>query len=367
MNGPTLATVAFGATFTPTAYRELTAAPRSGLRGDRAPLLRLVAEALGGGTDAGDPVDYSEGLDAAVACHDYPQLYDMSAPPGAVREQQYRAALDARTRTSPTTFAPFTVPEYARSDWQMLDWCTRWPVAPANNPAGPPRPPSGRYPSVPVLVLSGELDSITTAAEGDLVAQQFPNAQQVLVRNSTHVTAVGDTDNCAQRLVRTFVLSPGTVPGHLRACAQNIPPIRALGGFPRSLAEVRPAAASKGVPLRARQVGPAAAATVTDLLGRWWNNYSGHGFGLRAGRWTYSGDRTVVFRLRGVRLVTGVAVSGTARWNRYGERMRVHLRLRGTGPHGRLHGTWHTKRVGAVAVLSGKIGGRHVRLRFPAP
>ena len=67
----------------PAFYRELTAALRSALDGDRKPLLRLVAEATGGGTDAGPAFYYSEGLDAAVACHDYPQLYDMTSPPGA--------------------------------------------------------------------------------------------------------------------------------------------------------------------------------------------------------------------------------------------------------------------------------------------
>ena len=95
VNGPGLVDVAFGATFTPVFYRELTAALRSGLAGDRAPLLRLVAEATGGGTDAGPVRAYSEGLDAAVACHDYPQLYDMTAAPevrqAAVRRRARRA------------------------------------------------------------------------------------------------------------------------------------------------------------------------------------------------------------------------------------------------------------------------------------
>ena len=53
VDGPALVAVAFGATYTPAFYRELTAALRSGLAGDRGPLLRLVAEATGGGTDAG--------------------------------------------------------------------------------------------------------------------------------------------------------------------------------------------------------------------------------------------------------------------------------------------------------------------------
>ena len=80
---------------------------------------------------------YSEGLDAAVACHDYPQLYDMTAPPGRCASGQYAAALRRRAPTR-TTYGPFTVHEYADSDWQALDWCTRWPSAPASNPAGPP-------------------------------------------------------------------------------------------------------------------------------------------------------------------------------------------------------------------------------------
>ena len=45
-------------------------------------------------------------------------------------------------------------------------------------------------------------------------------------------------------------------------------------------------------PLRARRAGTAAAAAVADLMDRWWNNYSGHGVGLRGGTWTYTGDRT---------------------------------------------------------------------------
>jgi pimeloyl-ACP methyl ester carboxylesterase len=117
-----LAVVAYGATYAPVFYREFTAALRSALRGYRAPLLRLVAEATGGGTNAGPVVAYSEGLDAAVACHDYPQLYDMTARPGRTREEQLVDALDRRHRNSPRTYGPFTVHEYARSDWETLSW-----------------------------------------------------------------------------------------------------------------------------------------------------------------------------------------------------------------------------------------------------
>jgi pimeloyl-ACP methyl ester carboxylesterase len=366
VTGPTLVSVAFGATYSVAFYREMTAAMRSGLRGDRKPLLRLVAEAIGGGTDAGDPIDYSEGLDAAVACHDYPQLYNMRARP-AVRQRQYAGAIARASRTTPAMYGPFTIREYAHSDWQSLDWCTQWPVAPAGNPAAPPTPPGGSYPSVPVLVLSGELDSITTPAEGHLVTQQFPDAQQVVVRNSFHVTAMGDTDGCAQSLVRAFVLNPGPLSAARRACADAVAPLRAMGVFPRSLRSVAPAAASGRASVTVRRAGRVAALTVTDLIDRWQNNYSGVGYGLRAGHWSYTGDRITRFHLHRVELVPGVAVSGTAMWNRYGNSMRVSLRLSGSGPHGRLRGSWLTRRTGANAVLAGKLGGHRVRLTFTAP
>jgi len=324
---------------------------RSGLAGDHRPLLRLVAEATGGGTDAGPVQAYSEGLDAAVACHDYPQLYDMTAPP-TTRQAQYAAALDARTRSDAATYGPFTVREYADSDWQMLDWCTQWPAAPASNPAGPPLPPGGAYPDVPVLVLSGELDSITTPAEGAMVTAQFPRARQVLVRNSFHVTTVGDTDRCAVRIVRTFVASPtAPTPRALRRCARDVPPVRALGRFPSS------------APTTAREVARAAALTAADLPDRWWNNYSGHGVGLRGGTWRYAGDRVVRFRLSDVRLVAGLPVSGTAVWDRDGATMTVSLDL----PSGHLAGSWDTRRVGARAVLTGTLRGHPVRVAFLAP
>ena len=204
IDGPALVTLAFGATYGPSIYRELPGALRSALAGNRAPLLRLVAEDdfPSGGVD--DAVDYSEGLDAAVSCHDYPQLYDMTSPVAA-RKTQYAAAVSAEQQHRPGVYGPFTISEYLRSDWEEQDWCLQWPIASAGHPAGPPAPPSGHYPSTPTLVLSGELDSITTPAEGSIVASHFPAARQVIVSNSFHVTALGDTDGCAVRVLRAFV------------------------------------------------------------------------------------------------------------------------------------------------------------------
>ncbi|WP_375487844.1 alpha/beta fold hydrolase, partial [uncultured Jatrophihabitans sp.] len=92
-------------------YRQLDAAARAYLeRRDATPLLRLYAQDIG--YDYSDyhaaAADYSDGLYLAVACTDYPQLFDMRSAPSARRAQLAASikALPART------FAPFTTREW---------------------------------------------------------------------------------------------------------------------------------------------------------------------------------------------------------------------------------------------------------------
>jgi pimeloyl-ACP methyl ester carboxylesterase len=379
LDGPGLVYLAFNATYTSVTYRELDAAIRAWFsRRDKAPLLRLWAEVQfpGGGTSA--PADYSEGLDAAVSCTDYPQLYDMRATP-ARRLTQYRAAVTQRITTSPDTYAPFSVRDYLRSDWAEQEWCRTWPTAPAPYTQGPIRPPGGRYPSsVRVLVLSGELDTITTAAEGEMVARQWPRAQQVVVANSFHVTAVGDIDTCASRIVQRFVMST-SVPRGVAACASRVAPVRAAAAYRRSSGDAPRAAPLSGStrsPSRLSAV-TATAETVADLLDRWVQTYEPGGVGLRGGRWTADGDEVVTFRLTGYRLVRDLAVSGTVRWSRYANRVTVDLRVTRTTPGGRpvpgatvngnLAGAWDTRARSARAVLRGVLGGQPVKASLRAP
>ena len=196
-----------------------------------------------------------------------------------------------------------------------------------------------------------------------MVVRQFPRAKQIHVANSFHVTAVGDTDHCAVRILRRFVRTPSRWPQH--ACAVAVPPVRAVGVFPRLVRDV--AAARGRGSTTARRIAPLAAATVADLLDRWWNNYSGHSPGLRGGSWSYAGDRTTVFHLHRDRLAVDLAVSGTATWHRYRNRIAVELRVDSHGRHGRLHGHWDTRSLGARATLTGEMAGHPVAATFRAP
>ncbi len=369
VDGRTLTYVAFGATYGPTTYRELDAALRATLEGRPAALLRLVAEAYhpGGGID--DPVDYSEGADAAVSCQDYPTLYDRRDLPPA-RADQYEAAIAAREQSHPGTYAPFTIREYLGSDWEFASWCLQWPTAPAAYRQGPIRPPQPYSPKVPVLVVSGEHDSITTAAEGDIVARQWPRSQHVVVANSYHVNAVGDTENCAVRIVRAFVQHPRrTVPRSVTSCATQVPPLRATPAFRARSSQAPPATAISGT-TSARRLSAVttSAETVADVLDRWYQTYAATGRGLHGGTFRMRGYDTVRFTLDRVRLVPDLAVSGSVRWDRYAHTVRVDLSVRQRG-HGRGHlvGTWDSRAQGAQAVLTGRIDGRPVHARLPAP
>jgi pimeloyl-ACP methyl ester carboxylesterase len=379
VTGAALVGLAFGATYGPAYYREFAASMRAALHGDRAPLLRLIAETNDSSSYAGIPTAYSEGLDAAVTCQDYPQLFDMSDPP-AQRLREYKASVRKEQRQHPRVYAPFTIKEYLHSVWEEANWCLKWPSPSAAHPAGPPAPPSGHYPSVPTLVLSGELDSITTPAEGALVAAQFPGARQVIIANSFHVTAEDDTDGCGSSVLRHFVTHPRRAfsTSTLR-CTHRVPPLRALDRYRTSFTTVAPARRRQGnhVGVLGRRAVAAGAGVVADLIDRWFNNYSGHGVGLYGGTWHYGGSATVTFHVKGFRLERNLAVSGLVRWSPTSHRLSARLRLQrvtrsgrvvhGSAATGTVNGHWNTRRLRAVAHFTGRLGGRTLRASTVAP
>ena len=371
-----LALIGYNGTYVPTTYRELDAAIRAAGAGDPAPLLRLSAEANfpGGGVDA--PADYSEGLDAAVSCRDYPQLFDLMAAP-AQRQGQLVAAVAAKARTDPQVYAPFTVPEYLGSGWSTADWCTRWPVPPADFRPAPPRPPGGRYAPVPTLVLSGLLDTITTPAEGRLVAGQFPNATWVPVPGGLHVTALADYDGCASAIVLDFVANARVGD---TSCTRQLSPLRTAPPFWQRMADAVPLAAPSGqstaatsVPAAAddlvrRRAASVAVATAGDALARWFQTFEDGGLGLRGGSWTAAGSAVLRTRLDGYRFAADLAVSGTVVWDRRTGAVLADLRLAGVpAVTGRVQARWDARVAAARAVVTGRLGGRPIAGTLLAP
>jgi pimeloyl-ACP methyl ester carboxylesterase len=346
-------------------YRDFPAAEAAFYRGDSAPLARLAAEAFANGAN-GPALYYSAGLDAAVECHDYPQLFDPAAAPGE-RLAQVAAGL---ARLPANAFSPFDKATWFGAGLESYDWCVNWP-RPVHAP-DPGRPPGAAYPSVPTLILDGDLDQRTSLIGARHVAAQFPNSTLVPVPNTGHVTALVDWMGCMEGIVRRFVATrrvSGT------ECAAQTPALHLVAAFPRTSADAPEAAdpaAGDESTRTDRRAAWCAAQAVSDAIARYPLTPGTKGVGLRGGHFTvlrglYLTSRPVTLRLRGVRFCRDVAVSGKVVWHRASGRVRAAISYRTV--HARL--TWSLAtldraRLSGHATVSGQ-GPRALRLTLPAP
>ena len=344
----------------PSFWRELPAAILAARRGDPAPILRLGAETITVDAGGEDPPASSEGLYLAVICHDYPELWD---PATAINDRpaELRRRLAAYPRGA---FEPFSGAAWNGTDYEGWQACLRWPSPRADDP---PDPAGAVYPDVPTLVLNGDLDTITASSGAREVARRFPGSTFVEVRNSLHVTALYDKDDCASRIYIRFVatLKPGDT-----SCARRVPEPHLVRRFAERLRVVTPArpAAGDASTLSDRRLAAATASTVADVVARWWVNYDGTSVGLHGGTWSYEGDDPVDFTLHRVEFVPGVQVSGTARWDfRHGAVTADVTARSPDGASGQLRIRWSTRERQAAARLRGSVDGRRLAATMPAP
>jgi pimeloyl-ACP methyl ester carboxylesterase len=352
----------------PTIYRDLDAATRAWSdTGDALPLLRLVAEANTGG--ASDPLAFSEGLYVAVSCSDYPLLYD-SAAARPLRNTQYLASLADAREDRPGLFAPFTIDEAIDSGTYItpLDTCLPWPKPPAGIVQGQPLPPSARFPGVPTLVLSGDLDSVTSPTDAAQTAMQFPDAIHLVIPNLPHVVAGTDEIGCASSIVLNFVtaLAPGDT-----SCIRKVRPIRTVARFARSTADLEPLTAVAGnlaTPAELR-IAAAALESVGDVIARWYVNTSGAGSGLRGGQFSYASSNSGYdFVLINIRWTADLEVSGNVSWNTTTEIISSTVTLKSNGESiGQLRIKWTDSDTNASATVDGRVNGNAVRATRIAP
>lgn len=290
-------------------YRQLDAAARAYLeRHDAQPLLRLYAQDVGYDYSdyVGTPASYySDGLYLAVACTDYPQLFSMHASPG-----QRRAQLAKAIATKPrATFAPFSLREwlsvlpYTESYTGCLDWPRPTHAA---DPAVPPGPFNPRH--VPVLVLNGELDSLTPATGGAHISRQLgPSARAYVAANTVHLVALDNAHPCGATVLRAFVTAPNAALD--ASCLSRIPAIDAVPAYPSSLASVQPLPGNG--PRWLRRLAAVALLEGKDALVRW-NYVDGRrDLGLRGGTVAYSDSGAAT--LDAVRFTRDTTVTGHVR------------------------------------------------------
>ena len=355
----------------PPVYRDLDAAARAWLDSEDAlPMLRLVAEA---DTDSFDPpAAFSYGLYEAVTCSDYPLLYNLDKS-RAVRDQQYAAGVQDAREHRPGLFAPFTVDEGIDSQLYItpLNSCLPWSMPPADlapGSPGKPLPPSVQFPAVPTLVLSGDLDSITSVIDANNTTEQFPDAVHVVVPNLGHVVTDGDEIGCTLGIVHRFVrnLSPGDT-----SCVNGVRPVRTVPLFARLASELAPLEALNGnrASDAQRRIAASALEAVGDVIARYYVTYNDFDRGLRGGKFTYTTSGTVwVFTLSELRWTEDVAVSGTVSWNQVNNIITAQVTLERAGTQlGTLQIRWNDAHIDAMASVTGEIQGATLVAQRIAP
>ncbi len=384
--------VIYNAGNSPTAYRDLDAAARAlQQKNDPLPLLRLVAEA-GGGADSGNERvtrsglsgwsarSYSYGLYDAVACSDYPQLFDLTAA-DAERIRQLLQSIAGQAISDPDLYAPFTLKDVttAPADPESFYTCLAWPSPPSWIVPGQPVAPGTRLPPVPTLVLSGELDTVTSPQEGMATAALFPRARFLLVPNGIHETAIGDAGNwvppngadlseCVAPIVLAFIDSGGD-PGDT-SCLAQIRPIRTVPLFTRSYRELPAADALPGneVEQSGRRLASAVLEAVGDSVARYFVSLSGTGAGLRGGQWMLKATPSGYdFALHRVHWTEDVSVSGIVHWNQQSGAIDSSVKFRAPGHRGRLRAEWNDRVTAATAIMNGVIDGRTLAATRIAP
>jgi pimeloyl-ACP methyl ester carboxylesterase len=368
-----LAVVMFGSAPALASVRELDAAARAYVAGDRAPLLRLMAESrtdISSTSASPPPREFSAGLAAAVMCQDAPQIFDMALPPAQRRIGRDRI-ISQREAQAPDTYAPFTIAEYRRLplDYSFIDECVAWPSPPSSHPAGRLAPAPLKYPAAPTLVVSGDLDNMTPVADGAAAAANFPHATQVLIRNGFHVNALPHSrSECGATVVRKFI---ETLDAGDPDCARSVPPVRLVPRFARKAGELDPATPGAGNAAgdAALRAVSAALLTAGDALARAADIAPGDGIGLRGGRFhvTHTANGYHV-ALRQARWTEDLAVSGEIDWPRRMGKASAHLTLQAdSGPGGSLVARWEEGAANAHAQVVGQIGGKRAVAELPAP
>ncbi len=319
----TLVDVTADAGFDPLIYRNLDAAVRAAQHGVTRPLLRLAANAAAiDNTTPRSAADYSDGQYFAVACADYPQLFDMSATP-AQRRAQLQSAVAAGPGAALRPFRPsewISMNQYSEASTGCLDWPQLTTTAPRGiDPSN----------SVPTLVIGGDLDSWTPAADAAQFAHTLgTRVRLVVMRNAVHTATEGDivptaATACGRSIVRAFVRKPAAVDALDASCAAHVPAIHTPGTFPKLLQGVRGARVAEGsAGATARRAATVAAQAIGDATGSWWSDDGDSGAGLYGGTFAGTGDAVVQMHLHGYRWVADATVTGTATWTLASGRVR---------------------------------------------
>jgi hypothetical protein len=271
-----------------------------------------------------------------------------------------------REQSHPDAYAPFTYAEFRAMplDYAFIDECVLWPAIDPQREASLRTPADADFPDVAVLVLSGELDNMTSVAEGARAAAHFRHGQQVILKNSLHVNALPRArSRCGAILARRWLLS-----GQLGddSCKDTVVPVRLVPAFSRRVDDLDAARPLPGnaTDSHGLRVATGIVATISDAISRSAEGQAGHSIGLRGGhvRSSVRGDTQIV-TLEGAQFTEDLAIDGTITVSVSG--ISGELVLRDKAGSGHSHFAW---RSGADAsVITGMLAGKRLHVSADAP
>jgi hypothetical protein len=218
------------------------------------------------------------------------------------------------------------------------------------------------------LVLSGDLDSITSVIDANETTAQFPDAIHVVVPNLGHVVTDSDEIGCTLGIVHRFVrnLDPGNT-----NCVNGVRPVRTVPLFARQASELEPLQELKGDKTSdaQRRIAASGLEAVGDVISRWYVTYNNVDTGLRGGKFTYHANATgYVFALTNFSWTEDVAVSGTVRWDQISNIITAQVTLKHAGAQaGNLQIRWNDSDIDAMASVTGEIQGATLSAQRIAP
>lgn len=344
---------------------EILAAATALSHGDPRPLLRLGAEnQFQMVANNGDPSVYSAAAEYASGCVDANQTFEWNT----AASTRFLMFNDAIADLPADYFAPFSK---SVATGMMFDFfgrrCLYWQ---STTPSSPIVAPPANYPSLPTLVLTGEMDYRVPAEEVYEVAAMFPSATVVPVAEAGHETVfwTACAKNLASQFVETLVVGDTT-------CAKTPETVwPAVGRFPLVAGDARPAvddgSGQNQIGVAEEKVVSVAVATAVDAMQRSIVGYpNGTGVGLRAGTFStdYDGGSVWTTTLTNCALATDVFVNGTVAWDVFGS-FTAELTVSGPGTRGgtlNVTGTWQAPGLVGNFKVTGTLGGKTVAVLVP--
>ena len=354
---------------------EILAAGSALFRGDALPLLRLAAEQnfqLDFSSN-GNPANFSAGASDATGCVDMSEHWAWSEPVSK-RQEQYAAAIDA---LPPWYFLPFSKDVVTAPLYDFLgSACVWWEKPTASSPIAPAK---ARFPHVPTLVLSGDIDQRVPLELTREYAELYPNSIFVPVAEATHGAFMWST--CAANLATEFIENLSVANPN---CGTPDVVWPAVGRFPRRASDGRAAqvdpTGNNTASAAERKVATVAVAAATDAMQRaFFLSPTGNGVGLRGGTFAFTSfdGVTATLTLTNSAFTEDVMVSGTVAWSpstpailgQPGDAsFTADLKVTGPGTEGgQLHveGKWQAEGPVGNFKVTGTLGGNAVAVLVP--